>query len=109
MFMDDIIVFGRTPEEHDDNLAKVKAALVKANVTLNEDKCHYRQTQVKFLGHMVSADGLQPSPDKVSAVMDFSQPKDATELRRMMGLVTFLGRFIPNLVNHQWSTPCSPP
>ena len=97
MFMDDIIVFGRTPEEHDANLAKVKAALVAANVTLNDDKCHFRQAMVKFLGHVVSADGLQPSPDKVSAVRELNNPKDAVELRRMMGLFTYLGRFIPNL------------
>ena len=95
--MDDIIVSGRTVEEHDRNLEAVFNILKKANVTINESKCHIRKSEVKFLGHIVSKDGLRPDPRRVSAVTDLKPPKNVTELRRLLGMFNFMSRFIANL------------
>ena len=76
--MDDIIVSGRTREEHDRNLAAVLDILQKANVTLNMKKCHKRQAEVKFLGHIFSAKGLHPDPARVSSVANLKPPKNVS-------------------------------
>ena len=52
---------------------------------------------MKFLGHIVSKDGLRPDPRRVSAVTDLKPPKNVTELRRLLGMFNFMSRFIPNL------------
>ncbi|XP_065185817.1 uncharacterized protein K02A2.6-like [Sycon ciliatum] len=97
VYMDDIIVSGRTREEHDRNLAAVLDILQKANVTLNMTKCHKRQAEVKFLGHIFSAKGLHSDPARVSSVANLKPPKNVTELKRILGMFAFMSRFIPNL------------
>eukprot|EP00117_Sycon_ciliatum_P001177 scpid20930/ scgid6949/ Transposon Ty3-G Gag-Pol polyprotein; Gag3-Pol3; Transposon Ty3-1 TYA-TYB polyprotein; Capsid protein; p24; Spacer peptide p3; Nucleocapsid protein p11; Ty3 protease; p16; Spacer peptide J; Reverse transcriptase/ribonuclease H; p55; Integrase p61; Integrase p58 len=95
--MDDIIVSGTTMEEHDRHLAAVLAVLREANVTLNKDKCCFRQSQVTFLGHIVTAGGVLPNPARVSALQNLPAPTNVTELRQILGMFNFLSRFIPNL------------
>lgn len=64
-YIDDIIVVGATREEHDSNLSKVMATLNENGVLLNVEKCILRQSEIEFLGHKLSAAGIQPSDDKV--------------------------------------------
>ena len=62
--VDDILVFGRNRTEHDERLKAVMEHLKTAGVTLNERKCEFAVDQVNYLGHVVSADGIKPDPDK---------------------------------------------
>ena len=63
--MDDVLVHGRTTEEHDEHLDKVLQKLEEAGLTLNCQKCHFSKPQVKFLGQIVDKDGVRPDPEKV--------------------------------------------
>ena len=65
--MDDILVYGKTKEEHDKNLGRVLQVLKLHNVTLNKEKCEFSQRRVKFLGQIVDGCNIQPDPEKVKA------------------------------------------
>lgn len=93
-YLDDILVFGKTKQEHDQNLAAVLARLNKHNVKLNLDKCRFNQTKVKFLGFNLSRNGLSINEDKIKAVRDLREPETVAEVRSYLGLLTFLERFI---------------
>lgn len=72
--MDDVLVFGKTQQEHDDRLTAVLERIRDARVTLNPDKCVFSKRQVKFLGHIVNQNGIQPDPDKTSAIDMLPKP-----------------------------------
>lgn len=96
-FIDDIIVYGATQEEHDNRLNTVLKTLKFWNVTLNKDKCAIGVDKIKFLGHELSKDGIRPTHDKIQAVKQFRPPQNADEVRSFLGLVNYVGRFIPDL------------
>lgn len=94
---DDILVWGRTKEDHDARLAAALKRLEEHNVLLNQEKCLYRATEVPFLGHILSSEGVRMSPSKVDAIQKFTAPTTAEHVRSFLGMVTFLGQYIPNL------------
>ncbi|XP_056444336.1 uncharacterized protein K02A2.6-like [Gadus chalcogrammus] len=97
VFMDDILVYGTTQEQHDGRLEKVMQRIVTAGLKLNREKCSIRQSQLRFLGHLIDRSGIRPDPDKVKAIRQLSPPADVQELRRILGMVNYLGRYIPRL------------
>ncbi|XP_064475326.1 uncharacterized protein K02A2.6-like [Ornithodoros turicata] len=94
---DDILVSGRTVEEHDRRLRLVLKHLEEAGITLNEKKCVVGVRSVKFFGHVFAAGGVSVDPEKVEAVVEMSPPRDATEVRSLLGMLTYCTRFIPRL------------
>ncbi|KAL6491496.1 hypothetical protein MHYP_G00018410 [Metynnis hypsauchen] len=97
VFMDDILVHGATVEEHDHRLEKVMQRIELAGMKLNREKCSIRQNQLRFLGHLIDQSGIRPDPEKVEAIRQLSPPTDVQELKRILGMVNYLGRYIPNL------------
>ena len=95
--MDDVLIWGATQEEHDARVHTVLEKAQRAGITLNTDKCEWTKSEVKFLGCIVSADGLRPDPEKTRAVQQMEQPNNISELRSFLGMVTQLGKFLPNL------------
>lgn len=96
-FIDDVLVFGSTEEEHDRELKLVLSILNEHGILLNQEKCLFKVTSLDFLGHTVSSDGIKPSDNKVEALQRFRTPITAEEVRSFLGLVTYVGRFLPNL------------
>ncbi|XP_039449504.1 uncharacterized protein K02A2.6-like [Culex pipiens pallens] len=96
-YIDDILVFGKTKFEHDQALEKVLTILKDMNVLLNHSKCVFGVTEVVFLGHHLSANGIRPAEDKLAALKSFRAPESAEELRSFLGLVNYVGRFLPDL------------
>ena len=96
-YMDDVVVSGETMEEHDKNLEIALDKIAKSGLKLNESKCEFRKDRVKFLGHEIGPDGLKPDTEKIKSITDMAAPKDIGDLRRFLGMVGYLGRFIPNL------------
>lgn len=93
-YLDDIIVYGTTKTDHDNNLKAVLACLKNHNVKLNESKCNFGQQSVKFLGFTISAKGWLLEDEKVAAIQNFRRPESCSEVKSFLGLITFVDRFI---------------
>jgi hypothetical protein len=96
IYFDDLIVFGRNQEEHDVNLHELLERAREKNVKFNRQKMQLNCSEVRYLGHIVSAKGLRPDPDKVQAIKDMPDPKDKLGIQRLLGSLNFLRGFIPD-------------
>ncbi|KAG5897166.1 hypothetical protein JTB14_020895 [Gonioctena quinquepunctata] len=94
-YLDDIIVYGSTEQEHDDCLVKVMQ--VFEDILLNKTKCIKKVQQLCFLGHNLSHKGIDADQEKVKTILQFRPPTSKEEVRSFLGLVTYLGKFIPDL------------
>ena len=93
-YIDDIIVFSNTLEDHLQHLGKVFEKLRKANLKLNPEKCHFAQNSIKYLGHVVSENGIETDPDKVAAIEKIPPPRNVREVRQILGAASWYRRFI---------------
>lgn len=66
-------------------------------LTINQEKCQFGKNEIPFLGHKIGKGYIKPALDKLKAIRDFRSSKSASELRSFLGLVTYMGKFIPNL------------
>lgn len=96
IYLDDIIVFSSSFEEHLSRLTRVFQALQHAGLQLKPTKCHFACREVKYLGHIVSEKGIKPDPSKVKAVSEYPIPKNVKELKQFLGLSNYYRRFIKN-------------
>lgn len=96
-FIDDILVYGKDGEEHDRRLKNVLTTLEDSNVVLRKDKCLFKKTEIQFLGHEFSDRGVRPLPKYVSSIQGFRSPINIGELQSFLGLINFVGKWIPNL------------
>jgi hypothetical protein len=94
---DDILVFGKTDEEHRENLIACLERIRQKNLTLKKEKCEFFTDKIEFFGHIFSVNGLSPDPKKVAALLEAPDPKSAEEVRSLLGMATYCSRFIPNL------------
>jgi len=98
VYLDDIIVYSATVEEHLVRLRKLFHRFRIANLKLKPSKCHLLRAEIKFLGHVVAAEGVSTDPNKVEAVKDWPVPEDVHEVRSFLGLTaTIDGSFILSL------------
>uniref|UniRef100_A0A3P9BYY5 Caspase-8 n=1 Tax=Maylandia zebra TaxID=106582 RepID=A0A3P9BYY5_9CICH len=95
--VDDVLVFGETKQEHDDNLRAMLQRSRERGVKLNPDKCTICVKEVSYFGHTLSHEGLKPDPQKVKAVQDMAPPQNRAELETVLGMVNYLARFAPHL------------
>ena len=96
-YFDDILVFGKTIEEHNRNLAKVLHRIKTSGLTLNREKSKFCVTEVRFLGHKINSDGIAPDERKTVAIREMQSPKNKKDLQRFLGMIVYLSKFIPNL------------
>ena len=92
----DILVYGKSPEEHDDNLKQVLSRLPEKGLTFNKKKCTFSQDNLKYLIYIFSKEGMSPDPDKVSALKDTSAPSNPTEVHSLLVMANYCSRFISN-------------
>ena len=97
--MDDILIYGQTQTEHDNRVHSVLSRIKAAGVTLNEEKCQFSQSSVKFLGHLIDGSGVQPDPDKVQAIIAMQSPNNVKEVRRFLGMVQQMSKFSPHIAD----------
>jgi len=93
---DDLIVAGVDNAEHDEVLRQVFEQARAKGVKFNKDKIQYRVPEVKYLGHILSANGVRPDESKVKAIINMPVPEDKASLQRFLGMTTYLSKFIPN-------------
>ena len=96
MYLDDIINFSHTFDDHLKHLNDVFSRLRNANIRLKPTKCSFACSEVEFLGHVVSQDGIRPDPSKIKAVEEFPIPRCTTDVRSFPGLANYYRRFIKN-------------
>ena len=95
---DEIVVFGRTEEEHDANIhTLMERCVAKGGLNLNQEKIRIKGPEIKFFGVICSADGVRPDPKKTAAISDMPASTNRQELLSFLGLATYMGVFIPNL------------
>ena len=97
IFLDDILVTGKTEQEDVENLRAVLQCLEKAGLRLNREKCQFISSSVTYLGHRKEKHGLHPTTDKVEAIHNAPRPTNIEELRAWLGVVNYYGRFMLNL------------
>ena len=96
VIFDDLVVCGEDVEQHDARLRQVLDCCRESNLKLNREKCHFRVSEVHYVGHVLSADGIKPDPEKVEAIIAMPIPANREDLQRFLGVVTYLSKFIPN-------------
>ncbi|KAG2390376.1 uncharacterized protein HKW66_Vig0222180 [Vigna angularis] len=94
VFIDDILIYSKSFEEHEDHLRTVLSVLREKELYAKRSKCQFWMKEIQFLGHVVSAGGIAVDPAKVKAVLDWESPRSVTEVRSFVGLAGYYRRFI---------------
>ena len=94
VYLDDVLIFSRTFEEHLAHIDTVLQCIRDANLCVKLKKCHFAQTRTAYLGHVISGEGIEPDPGKLTAVQELEHPKNVREVRGFLGFVGFYRRFI---------------
>lgn len=97
LFVDDLLIYGKTKQEHDERLKKVLQRCREINLKLNQKKCKFCLTEITYLGHKITQKGIYPDPTRTSAILNMPRPQNVKDVERFLGLITYVGRFIPNL------------
>ena len=97
VYIDDILVTGTTDDDHLHNLEEVLTRLEKANLRLKRNKCAFLLPSVEYLGHRISAQGLQPTQEKIQAIRNAPPPQNVSQLKSFLGLLNYYCKFLPNL------------
>uniref|UniRef100_A0A3B3QZC1 Gypsy retrotransposon integrase-like protein 1 n=1 Tax=Paramormyrops kingsleyae TaxID=1676925 RepID=A0A3B3QZC1_9TELE len=96
-YVDDIVVWGSSVQEHNQRLSQLLQRIRKHGLKLNRAKCLFGVTEMTFLGDKLSGRGVEPDKSKIQAILDMPSPVDKTGVLRIMGMVNFIGKFIPHL------------
>ncbi|GFW34835.1 retrovirus-related Pol polyprotein from transposon 17.6 [Trichonephila clavipes] len=102
VYLDDILCYSENAEEHRSHLRTIFQRLSSYGLKLNISKCVFGVTELIFLGHLITPDGIKPLPDKVQAVLDYKQPETVGSLRIFLGLLNFYRRFLPKAAEQQY-------
>ena len=96
VYLDDVIIFSSTLEEHLADIREVFQLLRQANLKLKLKKCQFMRKSVKYLGHVISVGGISPDPDKIDKIANYKIPTSADEIKSFLRLAGYYRRFIPN-------------
>ncbi|KAK2704195.1 hypothetical protein QYM36_017493 [Artemia franciscana] len=97
ILVDDILVYGKNREEHDQRLSAVLRRARVKGIRFNSEKCEFSKDKVKYFGHIISRDGIKPDPEKIRAIQDMPSPQSKEELQTLLGMLNFLSKYIPDL------------
>ena len=100
---DDVVVFGKSEQDHYKNLEAALNRTEFAGLKLNATKCVVKKKRVKFYGHFLSEQGLKSHPEKIRAIREMPVPKSASELQILLGMTNYFSKFTPN-----WATLTAP-
>ena len=95
--MDDILVAASDEQKHDAIMKQVIQRATQYNLKLNLSKCKVKSQKVKYVGHVISANGLQPDDSKIKAVKEMPRPQTRDDVKRFLGFIQYLSKFIPNM------------
>jgi hypothetical protein len=118
--LDDILIYSKSEEEHENNLRMVLQVLREHQLYAKLSKCSFYQKKIHYLGHIISKDGIAVDPEKIEVIREWSAPKNVTEVRSFMGLAGYYMIFIEGFskiahpitslqkkgVKFQWTLDC---
>lgn len=96
VYLDDIIIFGRNLQDHNNKLTEVFKCLRKHNLKIQPNKCHFLHREIMFLGHIISQAGIMPDPSKIEAVKNYPRPTNVKEIQTFLGFTNYYRKFIKN-------------
>lgn len=99
VYIDDIVIFSSSPEEHLAHLECVLQILQKEKLFARLRKCHFEKSEIKFLGHLVGTEGIKVDPAKISVVKDWPVPRNLRQVQSFLGLATYFRKFIQGFSN----------
>ena len=105
VYLDDVLIFGKSVEEHNERLQTIFERFRSANLKLSPSKCQFLQKSVKYLGHIINENGVATDPDKIEKVKNWQTPCCHEELQAFLGLCNYYRKFIPhysNISNPLW-------
>lgn len=94
VYIDDILIYSKTPEEHEEHVKLVLQRLREAKLYAKLSKCAFFQQRIEFLGYIITPEGISPDPRKIQAVQDWPKPTNVTEVLRFLGFAGFYRRFV---------------
>ena len=97
VYIDDILISSPTTDEHLTSLEEVLMRLHSSNLRAKKSKCRFLVSSMSYLGYRLDGEGLHPLPEKVKAIQDAPTPKNVSELKSYLGLLTYYAKFLPNL------------
>ena len=92
-FVDDTLITSESTEQHLEHLEELLTRLEKSHLTLNLSKSSFFRKETKFLGFILTTEGIKPDPKKIKGIMEFPTPKNEKQLRGFLGLVNFYSKF----------------
>jgi hypothetical protein len=95
-YLDDIIIFSKSFDEHLEHIQEVFSRLRRFNLTVSPGKCHFARSEVRFLGHIVGGGKVKPDPEKISALQHMLPPGNHSQCRSFLGLVNYYRAFVPH-------------
>ncbi|GJE99152.1 polyprotein [Phanerochaete sordida] len=96
VYLDDILIFSRTQEEHDQHVMKVLDRLKSAQLYANAEKCEFDRSEVTYLGYLLGADGIRMDPKKLDTVASWPEPQNVKDVQSFLGFTNFYRRFVDN-------------
>ena len=93
-YLDDIIIFSKMPHEHLSHICMLFKKLKSANLSMKKSKCSFFSKEIQYLGHILSATGIQPLPSKTHAIQNMTPPTTPKQARAFLGLVGYCRKFI---------------
>ena len=98
-YLDDIIIYSRSEKEHLEHLEEIFIRLKGAGLKLKLEKCCFFKKHIQYLGHLISADGIQPIPEKIESIAKMPTPKNPKEVKQFLGLVGYYRKFVPRFAD----------
>ena len=98
-YLDNIIIYSRTEKEHLEDLEEIFSRLIAAGLKLKLENCSFFKRHIQYLGHLISANGIQPLPEKLASIAKMPAPKNPKEVKQFLGLVGYYRKFIPRFVD----------
>ena len=96
VIIDDILIYDGTMEEHHKRLEETLKLIEESGIKLNSGKCEFRNSNIRYFGHIIPDKGIQSSKDKIEAILKLPPPSAISELIRFLGMTQYLGKYVPN-------------